>query len=160
MLRVVLAPTSPNETAVGVGRTSGWSAAATSTSPAPARVAVYRYPEVPATGPVSSRLDGPEQVFRVSVTGAVANFGVVITQRGAGSRVEPRVVAEGNENRLTGYPALPVNLNPYVDEPGAGTRRGRGDPADRDGPRRDAEGSLHLVRRPLRMPLEEERDGA
>ena len=38
LLRVVLAPTSPNETAVGVGRTSGWSAAATSTSPAPARV--------------------------------------------------------------------------------------------------------------------------
>jgi hypothetical protein len=87
----------------------------------PARVAVYRYPEVPATGPVSSRLDGPEQVFRVRVTGGVANFGVVITQRGAGSRVEPRVVAEGNENRLTGYPALPVNLNPYVDEFGGPT---------------------------------------
>ena len=87
----------------------------------PARVAVYRYPEVPAAGPVSSRLDGPEQVFRVRVTGRVANFGVVITQRGAGSRVEPRVVAEGNENRLTGYPALPVNLNPYVDELGEPT---------------------------------------
>jgi len=87
----------------------------------PARVAVYRYPEVPATGPVSSRLDGPEQVFRVRVTGRVANFGVAITGRGAGSRVEPRVVAEGNENRLTGYPALPVNLNPYVDEFGEST---------------------------------------
>jgi subtilisin family serine protease len=87
----------------------------------PARVAVYRYPEVPAAGPVSSRLDGPEQVFRVRITGRVANFGVVITQRGAGSRVEPRVVAEGNENRLTGYPALPVNLNPYVDELGEPT---------------------------------------
>ncbi|HEY6076346.1 MAG TPA: S8 family serine peptidase [Gaiella sp.] len=87
----------------------------------PARVAVYRYPEVPAAGPVSSRLDGPEQVFRVRVTGRVANFGVVITQRGAASRVEPRVVAEGNENRLTGYPALPVNLNPYVDELGEPT---------------------------------------
>jgi Subtilase family len=87
----------------------------------PARVAAYRYPEVPAGGPVSSRLDGPEQVFRVIVTGRVANFGVVITQRGAGSRVEPRVVADGNENRLTGYPALPVNLNPYVDEFGGPT---------------------------------------
>ena len=76
---------------------------------------------VPAAGPVSSRLEGPEQVFRVRVTGRVANFGVVITQRGAGSRVEPRVVAEGNENRLTGYPALPVNLNPYVDELGEPT---------------------------------------
>jgi hypothetical protein len=31
------------------------------------------------------------------------------------------VVAEGNENRLTGYPALPVNLNPYVDEFGGPT---------------------------------------
>jgi subtilisin family serine protease len=87
----------------------------------PARVAVYRYPEVPVTAPVSSRLDGPEQVFRVRVTGRVANFGVAITRRGPGSRVEPRVVAEGNENRLTGYPALPVNLNPYVDELGEST---------------------------------------
>ena len=44
LLRVVLAPTSPNETAVGVGRTSGVSAAATSTSPAPARVVAEAMP--------------------------------------------------------------------------------------------------------------------
>ncbi len=82
----------------------------------PSRVSVYRYPEVRAGGQVSARLAGPEQIFRVRVTGRIANFGVAVTQRGSGSRVEPRIVAEGNENRLTGYPALPVNLNPYVDE--------------------------------------------
>ena len=87
----------------------------------PSQVDAYRYPEVPADGAVSSRLRGPEQVFRVRVTGRVANFGVVVTERGPGSRVEPRIVAEGNENRLTGYPSLPVNLNPYVDEFGGPT---------------------------------------
>jgi hypothetical protein len=86
-----------------------------------ARVDSYRYPEVPADGPVTSRLDGPEQVFRVRVGAQVANFGVVVTRRGAGSRIEPRIVAAGNESRLTGYPALPVNLNPYVDEFGGPT---------------------------------------
>jgi subtilisin family serine protease len=86
-----------------------------------ARVDIYRYPEVPEVGPVTSRLAGPEQVFRVRVTGTVANFGVVVTQRGPGSRVEPRIVTAGDENRLTGYPALPVNLNPYVDEFGGPT---------------------------------------
>jgi subtilisin family serine protease len=87
----------------------------------PANVDTYRYPEVPPAGPVSSRLAGPEQVFRVRITGRVANFGVVVTQRGRGSRVEPRIVAAGDENRLTGYPALPLNLNPYVDEFGGPT---------------------------------------
>ena len=28
--------------------------------------------------------------------------------------MEPRVVSAGDENRLTGYPALPTNLNPYL----------------------------------------------
>jgi hypothetical protein len=28
--------------------------------------------------------------------------------------VEPRIVRAGDENRLTGYPALPFNLNPYL----------------------------------------------
>jgi subtilisin family serine protease len=85
------------------------------------RVDVYRYPEVPADGPVSGSLAGPEQVFQVRVTGRTANFGVVITARGPGSRVEPRVVAAGDENRLTGYASLPLNLNPYVDEFGGPT---------------------------------------
>ena len=80
------------------------------------RVDVYRYPEVPAGGGVSARLAGPEQVFRVRITQPVANFGVAIVSRGRGSRVEPRIVANGDENRLTGYAALPLNHNPYVDE--------------------------------------------
>ena len=87
----------------------------------PARVESYRYPDVPADGLVTGRLAGPEQVFRVRVTGRIANFGVAVIRRGPGSRVEPRIVADGNENRLTGYPALPLNLNPYVDEFGEPT---------------------------------------
>jgi hypothetical protein len=82
----------------------------------PSRVDAYRYPEVQVDGPATSRLAGPEQVFSVRITRPVANFGVVITRRGAGSKVEPRVVADGDENRLTGYVALPLNHNPYVEE--------------------------------------------
>ena len=79
-------------------------------------VDVYRYPEVPAEGIVTSRLRGPEQVFRVALPRRVANVGVVITSRAPGVRVEPRFVENGDENRLTGYAALPFDLNPYVDE--------------------------------------------
>jgi subtilisin family serine protease len=79
-------------------------------------VDVYRYPEVPDGGLVTSRLSGPEQVYRVELRGQVANVGVVITSRRPGVRVEPRFVEGGDENRLTGYAALPFDLNPYVDE--------------------------------------------
>ena len=85
----------------------------------PARVTSYRYPEVPDEGPVTNDLAGPEQLFRVRITRPVANFGVVITHLGPGVRVEPRVVAAGDENRLTGYAALPLNHNPYQEEFGA-----------------------------------------
>jgi subtilisin family serine protease len=85
----------------------------------PSRVGTYRYPEVPSDAPVSSRLAGPEQVFRVRLTRPVANFGVAIVARGPGSRVEPRVVRSGDENRLTGYAALPFDQNPYVTEFGS-----------------------------------------
>ena len=50
----------------------------------------------------------------MSVTRPVANFGVVVTSRARGVGVEPRIVQAGNENRLTGYAALPFNLNPYL----------------------------------------------
>ncbi|MCY7303917.1 MAG: S8 family serine peptidase [Thermoleophilia bacterium] len=80
----------------------------------PSRVSRYRYPEVPVDGPVSAVLLGPEQVFRFTLTRPVANFGVAITRRGSGVRVEPRVVSAGDENRLTGYAALPLHLNPYL----------------------------------------------
>ena len=80
----------------------------------PSLVSHYRYPEVPSNGPVSSSLLGPEQVFRFALNRPVANFGVVVTRRGKGVRVEPRVIAAGDENRLTGYAALPLYLNPYL----------------------------------------------
>ena len=76
----------------------------------------YRYPEAPDGVGVTTTLRGPERVFRFRVTKHVANAGVVITQIGRGSRVEPRLVAGLDENRLTGYAGLPVNHNPYMDE--------------------------------------------
>ncbi len=80
----------------------------------PSLASRYRYPDVPADGVVTAVLSGPEQVFRVTLTQPAANFGVVIVRRSPGVRVEPRVVATGDENRLTGYAALPVNINPYL----------------------------------------------
>ena len=74
----------------------------------------YRYPETPSGVDVTTTLRGPERVFRIRITKRVANFGVVITRLGRGSRVEPRVVAGLDENRLTGYAGLPVNHNPYI----------------------------------------------
>ena len=68
----------------------------------------YRYPEAGGT------FAGPEQVFRLTLTRLVANFGVAVTSHGPGVSVEPRVVFAGDEDHLTGYPALPLNLNPYV----------------------------------------------
>ena len=102
-----------------------------------ARVDSYRYPEVAPGGPVSARLAGPEQVFAVRLTRPVANFGVAVLSRGPGSRVEPRIVAAGDENRLTGYAALPLNHNPYVDE--------FGDPAPVAGAVRPRAGLYHVV---------------
>ena len=80
----------------------------------PSLVSVYRYPEVPADGLVSSELAGPEQVFRLTLSRPVANFGVVVTRRASGVQVEPRVVVAGDENRLVGYPGLPLTINPYL----------------------------------------------
>ena len=83
------------------------------TSRGGARVSTYRYPEVPPGGegfPVL--LSGREVVYRVHVN-RPANLGVAITGRGAGVRVEPRIVRAGDENRLAGYSALPYDLNPY-----------------------------------------------
>jgi subtilisin family serine protease len=79
----------------------------------PALVTSYRYPES-ASG-VPSMLSGPEQVFRVTLTKPVANFGVAVVGQGAGVRVSPRVVVGADENRLAGNPALPLVINPYLD---------------------------------------------
>ena len=78
------------------------------------RIARYRYPERPAGFGFAAELPGPERVFRVTLARPAANFGVVVTSRAAGVRVEPRIVRAGDERRLTGYAALPFNLNPYL----------------------------------------------
>jgi subtilisin family serine protease len=81
-----------------------------------ALVSRYRYPESPRGVGVTTVLDGPERVYALRITRKVANVGVVVTSRGPGSGVEPRMVAGLDENRLTGYAALPFNSNPYLDE--------------------------------------------
>ena len=80
----------------------------------PARVDAYRYPDNPRGAGIPSRLRGPELVFRVRLRRPVANFGVAVLRRGRGVRIQPRIVAAGDENRQTGYTALPLNLNPYL----------------------------------------------
>jgi subtilisin family serine protease len=78
----------------------------------PALVSSYRYPEDARILGVARTLLGPEQVFRVSLTRPVANFGVAIT--GGGRNIEPRVVRAGDENQLLGQIGLPFNANPYL----------------------------------------------
>jgi subtilisin family serine protease len=75
----------------------------------------YRYPDSPMGVGVTTTLRGPELVYLVGMGRGIANFGVVITRRAKGSTVEPRVVADFDENRLTGYAGLPLNHNPYTD---------------------------------------------
>ncbi|HEX6762133.1 MAG TPA: S8 family serine peptidase [Gaiellaceae bacterium] len=71
---------------------------------APSLVSSYRYP----TGG-GGTFAGPERVFRLTVKGNPANFGVVVLR----GHVTPFVTAAGDENRLVGYTGLPVDLNPY-----------------------------------------------
>ena len=86
------------------------------TASRPALVSRYRYPEAPSGIGVTTTLRGPERVFRFRIAKRVANAGVVITQQRSRVRVEPRMVAALDENRLTGYAGLPVNRNPYMDD--------------------------------------------
>jgi hypothetical protein len=85
-----------------------------STVGAPSRVTSYRYPDLtPSSGEFPVALPGPEVVYRFRLRRAVPNFGVVITARAPGVRVQPRIVRNADENRLAGYTALPFDLNPY-----------------------------------------------
>jgi hypothetical protein len=95
---------------------------------ASARVRTYRYPANVAVEGVTGTLPGPEQVYRVRLRRPAANFGVAIVWKAKGVRVEPRIVRAGDEDRLLGQTALPINLNPYVGgflrrEPTAGAIR-------------------------------------
>ncbi len=80
----------------------------------PSRVTSYRYPDDPGGLGIKNSLPGPEQVFEVRLTKPVTNFGVAVTRVGPGVHVSPRVVAGGDENRLTGNTGLPVDQNDYL----------------------------------------------
>jgi hypothetical protein len=69
------------------------------------RISHYRYP----TGGDGS-YPGPEVVYRVHLTHAVANFGVAVL---SGTAV-PHIVYAGDEDHLVGFSALPGNINPYL----------------------------------------------
>ena len=43
----------------------------------------------------------------------VANAGAVILWHAHGTLISPRLVVGGNEDRLTGFTALPIRINPY-----------------------------------------------
>jgi subtilisin family serine protease len=77
----------------------------------PALVSTYRYPT--GAGAAPSFLPGPEQVFRLVIRRAVSNFGVVVVAHGRRVRAQPRIVRAGDEDRLVGYPGLPLDINPY-----------------------------------------------
>src|SRR5262245_31972955 len=79
-----------------------------------ALVTRYRYPEDPSGMDVTTFLRGPEAAYRVQISKRVANFGVVVTRQSPGTRVEARIVAGEDENRLTGVAALPFARNPYL----------------------------------------------
>jgi subtilisin family serine protease len=99
----------PHRTLTRAGVYSG------TTAGKPSLVSSYRYPEDPRPLSGETSLAGPEQVFRFRLRKPVANFGVVITGRGPGVAVTPRIVLAGDENRLTGYTALPIVFNPYLE---------------------------------------------
>jgi hypothetical protein len=81
---------------------------------AASHVTSYRYPDlVPNSFGFSVRLSGPEVVYRFRLRRPVANFGVAILSRAPGVVVQPRIVRDGDENRVAGYAGLPVDLNPY-----------------------------------------------
>jgi hypothetical protein len=78
-------------------------------------VSTYRYPEQALAGGVPLNLSGPEQVFRFVLKKPVANFGAAVLSHAKGVAVSPRLVVAGDENRLVGFSALPVDINPYRD---------------------------------------------
>ena len=53
-------------------------------------------------------------MFRFVVHGSPANFGVAVLS----GRAVPHVVLGADENRLAGYPGLPIDLNPYREQVG------------------------------------------
>jgi subtilisin family serine protease len=87
---------------------------AATTRGASASVRTYRYPADISVVGVTGTLAGPERVYRVRLRRPAVNFGVAVVWRAKGVRVEPRIVRAGDEDRLLGQTALPINLNPYL----------------------------------------------
>jgi subtilisin family serine protease len=73
----------------------------------PSLIARYRYP---TGGDVE--YPGPERAYRVAISGRPANFGVVVLS----GHAVPHITFDGSEDRLAGYPGLPIDLNPYRDQ--------------------------------------------
>jgi hypothetical protein len=118
---------------------------------ASARVRTYRYPANVAVDGVTGTLAGPEQVYRVRLRRPAANFGVAIVWKAKGVRVEPRIARAGDEDRLLGQTALPINLNPYLRQfreptPAAGAVRPTAGSYDVvfDGPSRGTAGAFRF----------------
>jgi hypothetical protein len=59
------------------------------------------------------RLRGPEQVFRFVLRKPAANAGAVVLTQALGVHVSPRIVRGGSEDKLAGFAALPIRINPY-----------------------------------------------
>jgi len=78
-----------------------------------ALVSTYKFPSNPAGIDIRNRFPGPEQVFRFVLRRPAANAGAVVVSHGPGVRVTPRLVRAGDEDRLAGFTALPIRLNPY-----------------------------------------------
>jgi subtilisin family serine protease len=107
----VSAPSLARKTARPLRRTGLHKA---TTRGATSRVRDYRYPSEVALDGVTGTLAGPELVYRARLRRAATNFGVAVVWRAKGVRVEPRIVRAGDEDRLLGQTALPINLNPYL----------------------------------------------
>jgi hypothetical protein len=76
-------------------------------------VSSYRYPSGSSALGLRAHLFGPEQVFRLILRGRVANAGARVLSHSPGVSISPRLVRAGDEDRLTGFPGLPLRLNPY-----------------------------------------------
>jgi len=82
------------------------------TAGTPALVNRYRYP---TGGDIA--YPGGERAYRIHVPAGAANAGVAVLS----GKVFPHITLEGSEDRLAGYTALPLDLNPY--RRSYGTRR-------------------------------------
>ena len=83
------------------------------TTGAPALVTRYRYP---TKG--DAAYPGPERAYRIHIPTGAANAGVAVLS----GNVFPHITLEGSEDRLAGYTALPLDLNPYRKTYGARRR--------------------------------------